>query len=207
MYDKGLLKHDAMDRYNGRLNIDHVINKYFKVGGSTAFTYRSHNARNASVFNAARKMTSITQAYKEDGSINETPNVWYTAHVNPLMDEGNNYSSHIESTRFIGSAYLQATPITGLTLKSQVAVDRRNRRIGQYNDYQSAGRYQAPSTTYMSNAWDAWTILTWQNTANYNMKFNNVHDFSFLLGHELRQDVREGLSYNGTAGKEHYYNQ
>ena len=207
MYDKGLLKHDAMDRYNGRLNIDHVINKYFKVGGSTAFTYRSHNARNASVFNAARKMTSITQAYKEDGSINETPNVWYTAHVNPLMDEGNNYSSHIESTRFIGSAYLQATPITGLTLKSQVAVDRRNRRIGQYNDYQSAGRYQAPSTTYMSNAWDAWTILTWQNTANYNMKFNNVHDFSFLLGHELRQDVREGLSYSGTAGKEHYYNQ
>ena len=207
MYDKGLLKHDAMDRYNGRVNIDHVISKYFKVGGSTAFTYRSHNARNASVFNAARKMTSITQAYKEDGSINETPNVWYTAHVNPLMDEGDNYSSHIESTRFIGSAYLQATPITGLTLKSQVAVDRRNRRVGQYNDYQSAGRYQSPSTTYMSNAWDAWTILTWQNTANYNITLNKIHNLGFLLGHELRQDVREGLGYNGTAGKEHYYNQ
>lgn len=207
MYDNGLLKHDEMDRYNGRLNIDHIISKYFKVGGSMAFTYRSHNARNASVFNAARKMTSITQAYKEDGSINETPNVWYTAHVNPLMDEGDNFKSHIESTRYMGSAYLQITPLKGLALKSQLAVDRRNRRIGQYNDYQSAGRYQSPSTTYMSDAWDAWTILTWQNTANYNLTLNEKHDLGFLLGHELRQDVREGLGYNGTAGKEHYYNQ
>lgn len=207
MYDKGLLKHDQMDRYNGRLNIDHIISKYFKVGGSMAFTYRSHDARNASVFNAARKMTSITQAYKEDGSINETPNVWYTAHVNPLMDEGDNFKSHIESTRYLGSAYLQITPMKGLAMKSQLSVDRRNRRIGQYNDYQSAGRYQSPSTTYMSNAWDAWTILTWQNTINYNLTLNEKHDLGFLLGHEMRQTVSEGLGYNGTAGKEHYYNQ
>ena len=207
MYDKGLLKHDEMDRYNGRLNLDHIINQFFKVGGSVAFTYRSHNARNASVFNAARKMTSLTQAYKEDGSINETPNVWYSSHVNPLMDEGDNYKMHIESTRFMGSTYLQITPIKGLALKSQLAIDRRNRRVGQYNDYQSAGRYQAPSTTYMSNAWDAFTILTWQNTANYNITLDEKHDLGFLLGHELRQDVREGLGYNGTAGKEHYYNQ
>ena len=207
MYDKGLLKHDQMDRYNGRLNIDHIINQYFKVGGSMAFTYRSHDARNASVFNAARKMTSITQAYKEDGSINETPNVWYPAHVNPLMDEGDNFKSHIESTRYLGSAYLQITPLKGLAMKSQLSVDRRNRRIGQYNDYQSAGRYQSPSTTYMSNAWDAWTILTWQNTINYNLTLNEKHDLGFLLGHEMRQTVSEGLGYNGTAGKEHYYNQ
>ena len=207
MYDKGLLKHDAMDRYNGRFNIDHIINQYIKVGGSMAFTYRSHNARNASVFDRARKMTSITQAYKADGTVNETPNVWYNAHVNPLMDEGDNFKSHIESTRYLGSAYVQLTPIKGLSLKSQLAVDRRNRRNGQYSDYQSTNRFQAPSNTYMSNNWDVWTILTWQNTANYNLTLNEKHDFTFLLGHELSQDVTEGLGYNGTAGKEHYYQQ
>ena len=207
MYDKGLLKHDAMDRYNGRFNIDHIINQYVKVGGSMAFTYRSHNARNASVFDRARKMTSITKAYKADGTVNETPNVWYNAHVNPLMDEGDNFKSHIESTRYLGSAYVQLTPIKGLSLNSQLAVDRRNRRNGQYSDYQSTNRFQAPSNTYMSNNWDVWTILTWQNTANYNLTLNEKHDFTFLLGHELSQDVTEGLGYNGTAGKEHYYQQ
>ena len=207
MYDKGLLKHDAMDRYNGRLNIDHKINQIVKIGASMAFTYRDHNARNASVFDRARKMTSITQAYKADGSINETPNVWYNAHVNPLMDEGDNYKHNIESIRYMGSGYVQLTPIKGLTLKTQLAVDRRNWRQGQYNDYQSTNRYQSPSTTYMANNWNSWTILTWQNTANYNLTVNEKHDFNFLLGHELRQDVREGLGYNGTAGQEHYYNQ
>lgn len=207
MFDKGLLKHDAMDRYSGRLNIDHKVNQVVKIGASMSFTYRDHNARNASVFDRARKMTSITHAYNQDGSINETPNIWYSAHVNPLMDEGDNYKSHIESTRYQGSGYVQLTPIKGLALKSQLAVDRRNWRVGQYNDYQSTNRYQAPSTTYMANNWNAWTILTWQNTANYNVTLNDKHDFAFLLGHELRQDVREGLGYNGTAGKEHYYNQ
>ena len=207
MFDKGLLKHDAMDRYSGRLNIDHKVNQVVKIGASMSFTYRDHNARNASVFDRARKMTSITHAYNQDGSINETPTIWYSAHVNPLMDEGDNYKSHIESTRYQGSGYVQLTPIKGLALKSQLAVDRRNWRVGQYNDYQSTNRYQAPSTTYMANNWNAWTILTWQNTANYNLTLNDKHDFAFLLGHELRQDVREGLGYNGTAGKEHYYNQ
>ena len=207
MFDKGLLKHDAMDRYSGRLNIDHKVNQVVKIGASMSFTYRDHNARNASVFDRARKMTSITHAYNQDGSINETPNIWYSAHVNPLMDEGDNYKSHIESTRYQGSGYVQLTPIKGLALKSQLAIDRRNWRVGQYNDYQSTNRYQAPSTTYIANNWNAWTILTWQNTANYNLTLNDKHDFAFLLGHELRQDVREGLGYNGTAGKEHYYNQ
>ena len=207
MFDKGLLKHDQMARYNGRLNVDHKINNVVKIGASMALTYRDHNARNASVFDRARKMTSITHAYNTDGSINETPNIWYTAHVNPLMDEGDNYKSHIESTRYMGSAYLQLTPLKGLALKSQLAVDRRNWRVGQYNDYQSTNRYQAPATTYMSNAWNAWTILTWQNTANYSLTLNEKHDLAFLLGHEMRQDVREGLGYNGTAGKEHYYDQ
>jgi TonB-linked SusC/RagA family outer membrane protein len=102
---------------------------------------------------------------------------------------------------------VQLTPIKGLSLKSQLAVDRRNRRNGQYSDYQSTNRFQAPSNTYMSNNWDVWTILTWQNTANYNLTLNEKHDFTFLLGHELSQDVTEGLGYNGTAGKEHYYQQ
>ena len=207
MYDKGLLKHDAMDRYNGRLNVDHKISDLFKIGASMAFTYRSHDARNNSVFDRARKMTSVTHAYNQDGTINETPNIWYSAHVNPLMDEGDNFKNHIESTRYLGSAYLQITPLKGLALKSQFAVDRRNWRVGQYNDYQSTNRYQTPSTTAISNSWGDWTILTWQNTANYNLTLNEKHDFAFLAGHELRQDVREGLAYDGTAGKEHYYNQ
>jgi TonB-linked SusC/RagA family outer membrane protein len=207
MFDKGLLKNDKMNRYSGRANIDHIINKVVKVGASMSFVYKSHDSRNNSVFDRARKMTSITTAYLPDGSINETPNVWYNAHVNPLMDEGENYSRNIETTRYQGSAYVQLTPLKGLTMKSQFAVDRTNQRDGMYNDYQSTNRYQAPSTTYIQNAPSNSTYINWQNTINYMTTFNEKHDLTVLLGHEMTQTVSEGLTLNGTAGKEHYYTQ
>ena len=206
MLDRGLMKNDAMDRYNGRINLDHRINKVLKVGGSFSFTFKNHDARNASVFNSARKMTSITHAYSQDGSINETPNIWYAAHVNPLMDEGDNYQKNVETTRFLGSTYLQADIMKGLVFKSQFSVDRSNSRTGQYQDFKSVGRYQSPSTTAISNATAQSTKLTWQNTLNYLKTFNKVHDLGILLGHEMSQSISEDLSLSGSAGKEHYYN-
>lgn len=206
MFDKGLMKHDAMDRYNGRINIDHRINKVLKAGASFGFTYKTHDARNSGVYNSTRKMTSITHAYNADGTINETPNIWYAAHVNPLMDEGDNYQKNVETTRFLGSAYLQADIIKGMIFKSQFAVDRSNSRTGQYQDFKSVGRYQAPSTTAISNAYAMSTKLTWQNTLNYLHTFAKKHDMGILLGHEMTQTIKEGLNLSGTAGKEHYYN-
>jgi TonB-linked SusC/RagA family outer membrane protein len=206
MYDKGLLKNDALDRYNGRVNIDHSINKIFKVGASLAFTYRDKDARNGAVFNSARKMTSLTHVYGKDGEINETPNIFYVAHVNPLMDEGDNYKRNIESTRFLGSGYLQANIIKNLVFKTQLSVDRNNSRTGTYQDFKSVGRYQAPATTAISNATSVSTTLTWQNTLNYNFTLDEKHDLGFLLGHEMSQTVGEGLNLSGTSGKEHYYN-
>ncbi|MBR1541533.1 MAG: TonB-dependent receptor [Bacteroidaceae bacterium] len=205
MYDKGLQKGDNMDRYNGRINIDHIINKVVKVGASMAFTYKDHNSRTG-VFNAARKMTTITHAYLNDGTVNIKPNPWYDSHVNPLQDEGDNYKHNVQTTRFLGSGYIQLTPITGLVAKSQFAVDRTNSRTGTYQDYMSVGRYQSPTNTYISNAQAMTTKIDWQNTINYNITLNSVHDLGVLLGHEMQKSVAEGLSYAGTAGQEHYYN-
>ena len=206
MYDKGLLKNDAFDRYNGRLSLDHSINKIFKVGGNFAFTYRDKNSRNGAVFNSARKMTSLTHVYGKDGEINETPNIFYVAHVNPLMDEGDNYQKNVESINFLGSAYFQANIISGLVFKTQFTIDRDNSRTGTYQDFKSVGRYQSPSTTAMSNSHSVSTKYTWQNTLNYSFTLDEKHDMSFLLGSETYQYLSEGLSLSGTAGREHYYN-
>lgn len=87
MNDRGLMKNDKMNRYNGRANIDHRINKIFKVGTSLQFTYKSNDKRNSGVYSQALKMTSITHPYLNDGTINATPNPWYAAHCSPLLDD------------------------------------------------------------------------------------------------------------------------
>ena len=168
MDDKGLMKGDEFNRYTGRINLDHQINRIVKIGASLSYAYKSNDKRNGGVYNQAQKMTTITHAYLKDGSINATPNPWYAAHCSPLLDEDGAYQRNIESSRFFGSGYVQLNPIKGLMLKSQFTLDRSTSRTGTYQDYHSQARYQSPTTTYIANDRSTGTKYVWQNTANYN---------------------------------------
>ena len=205
MDDKGLMKNDEYNRYTGRTNIDHQINKIVKIGASLSYAYKSNDKRAGGVFNQAQKMTTITHAYLNDGTINATPNPWYSAHCSPLLNEDGAYQRNIKSSRFFGSAYLQVNPIKGLMLKSQLGLDRSTSRAGEYQDFESQVRYQSPHTTYIANNRNTSTKYVWQNTANYNMEIGK-NDITFLLGHELSQYVSESCNINGVAGSESYKN-
>ena len=203
MDDKGLMKGDEYNRYTGRVNIDHQINRIVKIGASISYAYKSNDKRDGGVYGQAQKMTTITHAYNQDGTINAQPNPWYNAHCSPLLDEDGAYQRNIESTRFFGSGYLQLNPFKGLTLKSQFTADRNDSREGTYADYLSRVRYQAGQTTTISSVRSTGTKYVWQNTANYNTEIGK-HDITFLLGHEMSQNVNESLSISGTAGAESY---
>lgn len=207
MYEQGLMKKDALDRYNAKAVVDHKINDIFKVGMNMLITYKNHDSRNSSVFGQSMKMTTITHPYLNDGEIYETPNPRYAAHVNPLMDElDGNYQRNIESTRIFGTGYWEVTPIKGIVFKSIFALDRNNSRDGLYQDYKSVARYQSPGTSYISSTGNIGTKYTWENTLNVNTNFGTAeHDMTFLLGHSMNQSVRENTSTYGDAGKEHYY--
>lgn len=207
MNDRGLMRNDKMNRYNGRANIDHRINKYFKVGTSLQFTYKSNDKRNSGVYSQALKMTSITHPYLTDGTINATPNPWYAAHCSPLLDDvPGAYQRNIESTRFFGNVYLEITPLKGLNWRTQFAVNRNNSRDGLYQDYESQGRYQSPSTNYISSTNRTVTRYTVDNTLSYNTDFgSDAHDFTALLGQEVWQDIAEQTHVYGDAGTTHYY--
>ncbi len=206
LYDRGLMKNDQMDRYNGKVNIDHKVNKMVKVGTSLLFTYKNWNRRNSGVYSQAMKMTTITHPYLTDGTINTNPNPWYANHCSPLLDDVDGaYQNNTESTRFFGNAYVELTPLKGLNLRSMFAVDRSDSRNGLYQDYMSQSRFEKPTTSYIKQTRSNTTSLTWDNTINYNTTIAKDHDLTFLLGHELTQTVTEGNVIEGDAGATHYY--
>lgn len=207
MFEEGLMKDDKMDRYNVRANVDHKISNMFKAGTSLLFTYKENDKRNSSVFGQAMKMTTITHPYTQDGVLIATPNPRYAAHCNPLLDETEGaYKNNTESTRFFGNAYVEITPIKGMTAKSIFAVDRSNIRTGIYQDYQSVARYQSPGTSSISLEYENKTGLTWENTLNYNTNFGgSKHEVTGLLGHSMKQSVYEEALTTGDVGREHYY--
>ena len=206
MDDKGMMKNDEFKRYTGRANIDHQINKLFKVGTSLSYAYKTNDKRNSGVYNLALKMTTIAHAYDNDGNLIQKPSYFYDAHGNPLLDEVDGaYQRNIETTRFFGSAYAQLTPVNGLNIKTNFSVDRTNSRDGLYQDMYSVARFQTPTTSYISQENEYKTKYVWQNTANYNVKAGEGHDLSFLLGHEMTQTVTEANGIAGDAGSEHYF--
>jgi TonB-linked SusC/RagA family outer membrane protein len=207
MFEEGLMKDDLQDRYNVKTNLDHAINKYLKVGAGMLFTYKNRNARNSGVFGQSLKMTTITHPYRLDNdAMIKTPNPRYAAHSNPLLDEiPGAFVNGIESTRLFGNGYVQVTPFRGLVFKSLFAVDRQNSRNGTYQDYESVSRFQSPATSYMSSSFENRTDYTWENTLNY-VKVLDVHEFTGLVGHSMKQDVYESTRTFGDAGKEHFYN-
>ena len=206
MDDNGMLKNDEFKRYTGRVNIDHKINNIVKIGTSLSYAYKDNDKRNGGVYNLALKMTTIAHPYDSDGNIIQKPSYFYDAHGNPLLDEVDGaFQRNIETTRFFGSAYLQLTPVKGMTLKSNFTLDRSNARDGMYQDMYSIGRFQTPTTSYISLANSASTKYVWQNTANYNFGIGSDHDFTALLGHEMTQTVKEASTIEGDAGAEHYF--
>lgn len=83
--NEGLMKNDQLDRYNGKLTLDHKVSKLLKVGTNMLFTYTITTKRNSSVFERAMKMTSITRPYNNDSTLLATPNA-HMQHCNPLLD-------------------------------------------------------------------------------------------------------------------------
>ena len=207
MYEEGLMKNDALDRYNVKTVVDHQVNDFFKLGLNALLTYKSHDSRSSSVFGQSLKMTTITRPYLTDGEINENPNPRYAAHVNPLMDEiPGNHQHNIQSTRVFSNGYVEIKPLEDLVFKSTFAIDRSNLRDGLYQDFKSVARHQSPGTSNISSTRDEFTRYTWENTLTYDAQFGNTaHDLTFLLGHSMNQSVRENTSTFGDAGAEHYY--
>lgn len=206
MFEEGLLREDAMDRYNVKTNVDHKISKGFKVGTSLLYTFKNHDQR-ANVFGQALKLTSIARPYNEDGSMILKPSPTYEAHANPLLDElDGNYQHNIESTRFFGNTYMEITPLKGLTMRSMFALDRIDTRDGLYQDYQSVGRLQGAAGSYISADNRAQTSFTWENTMNYKTDFGgSSSSLTAMVGHSMVQGVNEYSSVSGNTPAEHFY--
>ena len=59
--DKGLLKNDVLKRYNGRISLDHKINKIFNVGVNVSYTFKDQDKRQ-NPLNLANKIPMYRQS-------------------------------------------------------------------------------------------------------------------------------------------------
>jgi tonB-linked outer membrane protein, susC/ragA family len=179
---EGIFEGVDFQRMQGRVNVDHELNKYLKTGVRINVGYMNNNDVPMQSLYYANPMWGgailqpWTPLYNEDGSYNMKMSE--NGNTNPVATSI--YDKQWEKQyRFNGSMYLQWTPIKGLVIKTTNAAEMNFTEGLRYWDAitnSGVATYQGSNRQYR--------LLTTSNTITYENKFLEDHNYRVLVGQE-----------------------
>ena len=197
-YQDGITPRSEYNRYTFRSNLESIPTDWLRFGvnfGATydeqqtsLFTYQGSNSLNGGIFGTILNPTYYNP-YGEDGSKLE---------VIPGLDRYSPYylsdkqPSSSNTAQLDGTAFLQLNPIEGLTIRSQFGIEA-------YDFRQTSKRLAShPNATQGGYTYEGFrrnAKLTITNTAEYNFKIKDEHDFTILIGQEgIKNDYQRFAS-------------
>ena len=192
--NEGILKYTSFENISARMNTSYNINKILKVGENFTLTW-SKQVDSAPMENAL-KMAPTVPVYEIDGETFGGPVGSMSDRQNPLREMYMNKDNALDYWRLFGNAYVELTPIKGLTLRSSFGIDYYTSFIqSMTHTFHSDIVNNDVASTTLSNKNDMnWT---WSNTATYNFTVAKKHDFQVLLGAEMsKQSSIDWSGYN-----------
>lgn len=206
---EGVMKNTDVKRFSLRMNQDFSLSSKVKVGFGLAPSYRiDHNARINSegvgqLLSAAVKSSPLISPVDANGEMpysSSSPGM--IANTNPykiLMLTKDDY----KTTRLLGNAYFNYEFLTGLTLKTSIALDlgseSRNRFIPK-SISGAAAPGQTISTTEATATYSSVNNYSWTADANLNYAktFARDHNVEILAGYSVQKFESGSGSVNGT---------
>ncbi|MGV3507637.1 MAG: SusC/RagA family TonB-linked outer membrane protein, partial [Sphingobacteriaceae bacterium] len=179
--EKGMLRNSDFNRYNGRFNLDQIINKWAKAGVQTQITYSKQNLRNDPL-SQAMTVSPLGTVYNENGEIDLYPLLasgQKGGNISPLADEASDFvaRNNTLATNIIANGYLEITPLEGLTFRSNLGTNFLFNKNGIFSDKESLQRYTTGiSLASVRNRFNR--FINWDNILTYN---KNIEDHSFTL--------------------------
>ena len=175
------------ERFSFRSNFDRKAASWLKVGSNTMLNFQNIKQADEGAYtlvtpiSAARFMMPYWDPYRANGELASIADgSWKGNGQNPLEWLENNPVSY-KKYKLLTTVYAEATPIEGLTLRSQLGVDYSH-TTGFGVSYPSYAPNKGQGSASRSST-DSYT-LTNTNTANYQFRLDEDHSFNFLLGHE-----------------------
>ena len=184
---EGIAVGSAFERFSLRANVEQQAAKWLKLGTNTMMNYQTIERAESGQYtlvtpiSAARFMMPYWNPHRPDGSLASIKDgTWKGEGQNPLEWLANNKISY-KKYKVISTLFAEATPIEGLTIRSQFGVDYSHTTGfgASYPNYPpnlGSGTAQRYSTDGMS--------LSVTNTINYRFSLDGGHSFNFLLGQE-----------------------
>ena len=189
--NNGILKFTDFESFSGRINTTYKINEIVTVGENATITYS--NQVNSFPLENALKMSPTLPIYEEDNKTFSGPVGGMSDRQNPLRELYDNRDNRLKMWRVFGNAFVNITPLKGLTLRSNFGLDYWSEFIHSvtYTWHSDVVNNSTPSANLGNKNSIKWT---WSNTANYNFNILGEHTFNILAGLELHKDVEERSS-------------
>ena len=186
-FQDGITPRSEYNRYTFRSNLESRPTDWLRFGANfgatydeqqtSLFTYQGSNNLNGGIFGTILNPTYYNP-YGEDGSKLDVISGLNRYSPYYLSDK---QPSSSNTAQLDGTAFIQLNPIEGLTIRSQFGIEA-------YDFRQTSKRLAShPNATQGGYTYEAFrrnAKLTITNTAEYNFKIKDIHDFTILIGQE-----------------------
>lgn len=192
---KGIILANRLVRGNFRLNIDHTINKIFKVGTNISLNKTdNYSVPNDNAFSNPLQLNAIPpiQPLKDVNGLYNNATIYY----NNLIEREDNNETLNKTYRSISNAYAEINFNSHLRFRSQAGIDWNNLQENQFLGRRTLDG--APEGYSFNNQVTA-SVFTNTNTLNYNNSFGDDHILDGLVGIEYQRGQSSGASVTGLA--------
>ncbi|MBK6828733.1 MAG: TonB-dependent receptor [Chitinophagaceae bacterium] len=191
----GIILGNRLTRATGRVNVDHTINKNFKVGANLSLV-QSNNYRvpsdnafsNPIQLNALPPLHPLLAA---DGKNNQA-----TLYYNNLIEVEDNNRNLSKTYRSISSIYAEWNIMPNLRFRTQAGIDWNNLQENQFLGRRTLDG--APEGYSYDNQVTS-SVFTNTNTLQWNNKAAGNHNIDALVGIEYQRGIANGASVEGRA--------
>jgi TonB-dependent starch-binding outer membrane protein SusC len=210
---EGSIRTNTNRRFNVRANMEHRPNKYIRVGNNITLSKTEDNDQNnggnalsgamgaamralpnVRIFNPAHptgyNLTAANDALGADANTrvieNNYVNIAYVLDKNQFLND---------RYRIINNAFLEITPIKGLTIRTQGAIDYTTA-----TDFQSLDKVHGDGRSALGSLFNQsieFSILTWQNYITYEKSFRK-HTISATAGVDMNRQNSRNFNGQGT---------
>lgn len=217
---KGVIVSNYNKAYRIRLNLEHEVNRFVKIGNNITLSRQEdgdqnngNNALSGAIASALRlppNMSPYSTTHLSGYNINY-PNA---NSMNPganLQSVDDNYTNvaftvnvnkyYSDKYRIINNTFLELSLAKGLKFRSQFSPDMLNDYSFQSWDPRHGdgyGTFAGGTNGLVYNADQVFFRYTFQNYFNYSLSVNNNHNFYLTAGHELSKQKTKFLSAQAT---------
>lgn len=166
--EMGSFENDELNKFNLRLNVDHNIGSYVKVGTSSQLTRYDGRDRAENVLWRATTNVPLGAPYDENGNVILWP-LGRDGKVSPLADEADAFTAQhrLANTNIIANGFLEIKPLAGLSFRSNFGANlfyNKNNDFESANSIDRAGEFPTSKASILTS--DK-SFISWDNIINY----------------------------------------